>query len=458
MASSSAPSTKPRLLERLGLHRPVLRAWALYDWAISAVQTTVMVAVFPIFFIKVAGSEVGETVANQQWATSNSIAVAVVALLSPILGAIADYAGAKKTLLGLFMALGVVACAGMYFIGFGDLRLAMVLFILVAIAAAGSAVFYEALLPHIADEHEVDRVSTAGYAIGYIGGGVLLAINLAWIQKPEWFGLPSGPGLSPEQGTLPVRLAMLSVAVWWVVFSIPLFRRVPEPPRALESDERAGENVVKVAFTRLGETFRELRGYKQAFLMLLAFLIYNDGISTIQKMAVAYGTELNIDQGALIAAILIVQFVGIPFTFLFGLLAGWIGAKRSVFLGLLIYCTISVIGYFMKTATHFFILAGLVGMVQGGTQALSRSMFANMIPRHKSGEFFGFYSVFNKFAGIFGPLLFAGMIGATGSSRPAILSVIAFFIIGMGILFFVDVEEGERIARAAEAGTHPASP
>jgi len=443
-SNRSATLPKPRLLERLGLHRPELRAWAMYDWALSAVQTTVMVAVFPIFFIKVAGANIGETAANQQWATANSIAVAVVAILSPILGAVADYAAAKKSLLAAFMILGVAACMGMYFIGHGDIRLAFALFVLVAIAAAGSAVFYESLLPHIADESEVDRVSTAGYAIGYIGGGVLLALNLAWIQKPEWFGLPSGDGLSPTQATLPARLAMVSVAVWWVVFSIPLFRRVPEPPRALESDERAGENAVKMAFVRLGETFRELRGYKQAFLMLLAFLIYNDGISTIQKMAVAYGTELGIEQGALIGAILIVQFVGIPFTFLFGMLAGRIGAKRSVLLGLAVYGAISIIGYFMKTATHFFILAGLVGMVPG-------------FPHHKSGEFFGFYSVFNKFAGIFGPLLFAVVIGSTGSSRNAILSVILFFAVGAFILSFVDVDEGERIARAAEADTHAES-
>ena len=455
--NTATRAMKPGLLERIGLHRRELRAWAMYDWAISAVQTTVMVAVFPIFFIQVAGSEIGETAANQRWATANSIAVAVVAILSPILGAIADYAAAKKSLLGAFMLLGVAACGGMYFIGHGDIRLAFALFVLVAIAAAGSAVFYESLLPHIADEREVDRVSTAGYAIGYIGGGVLLALNLAWIQRPDWFGLPSGEGLTPGQATLPARLAMVSVAVWWVVFSIPLFRRVPEPPRALESDERAGENPVKMAFVRLGETFRELRGYKQAFLMLLAFLIYNDGISTIQKMAVAYGTELGIARGALIGAILIVQFVGIPFTFLFGMLAGWLGAKRSVLLGLAVYAAISVVGYFMKTATHFFILAGLVGMVQGGTQALSRSLFSAMIPRHKSGEFFGFYSVFNKFAGIFGPLLFAVVIGSTGSSRNAILSVILFFVVGAIILTFVDVDEGERAARAAEADTHAES-
>jgi UMF1 family MFS transporter len=324
------------------------------------------------------------------------------------------------------------------------------------IGVAGSFVFYEALLPHIARPDEIDRVSTAGYALGYVGGGILLAFNLAWIQRPDWFGLPSGAGLTPSQATLPVRLAFVSVAIWWVIFSLPLFRRVREPAPRLETDERRGENPIRMAFVRLGETFRELRSYRQAFLMLLAFLIYNDGIQTIIKMATAYGTELDIGQNALIGAILLVQFVGIPCSSLFGMLAGRIGAKRALFLGLLTYTAISVLGYFMKTAAHFYVLAVLVGTVQGGTQALSRSLFASMIPQHKSGEFFGFFSVFEKFAGIFGPLIFAGTIAATGSSRNAILSVILFFAVGGLLLWPLDVHEGQRAARAADQAVRPA--
>jgi UMF1 family MFS transporter len=441
------------LLSRLGLDRPELRAWAMYDWAASAMQTTIMVAVFPIYFVKVAGAGLPEGGATQRLATVNTIALVLIALASPVLGAVSDYGGNKKRFLAAFMVLGVAAVAGLFFVHTGDLALGSWLFIAALIGVAGSFVFYEALLPHIARPHEIDRVSTAGYAVGYIGGGILLALNLAWIQKPAWFGLPSGPGLDEHAATLPARLAFLSVAAWWLLFSIPLFRRVPEPPARLESDERAGESPVRAAFVRLGETFRELRGYRQAFLMLLAFLIYNDGIQTIIKMATAYGTELGIGQSALIGAILLVQFVGIPCSFLFGMLAGRIGAKRALFLGLLIYTVISVLGFYMKTAAHFYMLAGLVGMVQGGTQALSRSLFASMIPHHKSGEFFGFFSVFEKFAGIFGPLIFAGTIAATGSSRNAILSVIAFFAVGAAILTFVDLEQGQREARAADAET-----
>ena len=439
------------LLSRLGLDRPELRAWASYDWAASAMQTTVMVAVFPIYFVKVAGAGLAPSGATQRLATLNTIALIIIAAISPVLGAMSDFGGTKKWWTAVFMGLGVAAVAGLFFVHTGDLGLASVLFALALIGVAGSFVFYESLLPHIARPNEIDRVSTAGYAMGYVGGGILLALNLAWIQKPGWFGLPTGLGLTESQATLPARLAFLSVAVWWLLFSLPLFRRVSEPPARLESDERRGENPVRAALRRLGETFRELRGYRQAFLMLLAFLIYNDGIQTIIKMATAYGTEIGIGQSALISAILLVQFVGIPFSFLFGMLAGRIGAKRALFLGLLTYTAISVLGYFMKTAAHFFVLAGLVGMVQGGTQALSRSLFASMVPQHKSGEFFGFFSMFEKFAGIFGPLIFAGTIATTGSSRNAILSVIGFFAVGAVILAFVDLEEGRRAARAGDA-------
>jgi MFS transporter, UMF1 family len=451
-------SSRPRgsLLARLGLDRPELRAWAMYDWAASAMQTTVMVAVFPIYFVKVAGAGLAEGGATQRLATLNTVALVVIALASPVLGAISDYGGTKKRFIAAFMLLGVGAVAGMFFVQRGDLTLASWLFVLSLIGVAGSFVFYEALLPHLASGPEIDRVSTAGYALGYVGGGLLLALNLAWIQKPAWFGLPAGPQLSGAEATLPARLAFLSVAAWWLVFSVPLFRRVPEPPARLEPDERSGESPVRMAFVRLGETFRELRGYRQAFLMLLAFLIYNDGIQTIIKMATAYGTELGIDQSALIGAILLVQFVGIPCSFLFGMLAGRIGAKRALFLGLLAYTAISILGYHMKTAAHFYMLAGLVGMVQGGTQALSRSLFASMVPQHKSGEFFGFFSVFEKFAGIFGPLIFAGTIAATGSSRNAILSVIGFFAVGAAILAFVDLEAGRKEAAAAEAAVQSA--
>ena len=206
----------------------------MYDWAVSALQTTVLVAVFPIYFVRVAGANMPESGALQGLETANTIAAVLVAILSPILGAISDFAAAKKKMLAASMLVGASAVAGMFFVQRGDATLALVLFVISLIGATASMVFYEALLPHIASNRELDRVSTAGYAVGYIGGGVLLALNLAWIKMPQLFGLPSGADLSPSEATLPTRLAFLSVAAWWLVFSIPIFRRVPEPPRRIE--------------------------------------------------------------------------------------------------------------------------------------------------------------------------------------------------------------------------------
>ena len=414
----------------------------MYDWANSAMVLVIITAVFPIYYSSVAGADLTRPEATFRFTVTTTVSLAVVALLAPVLGAIADYAAVKKRLLGAFLSLGVGAVALMFFIERGDWVLASVLFALANMGANGSFVFYDALLPHVARDHELDRVSAAGYALGYLGSGLLLALNLAWIRQPAWFGLPSGEGLTPTQATLPVRLAFVSVAVWWLVFSIPLFRRVPEPPVTLEPDERRGQGAARVAMVRLGETFRALRGFRHAFLMLLAFFVYNDGIGTIIRLAAIYGKELGLDDTFLIASILLVQFIGIPFALLFGLLAARIGAKPSIFAGLAVYAGICVLGYFMRTATHFLILAVLVGMVQGGTQALSRSLFASMIPRHQSGQCFGFFAVFEKFAGILGPAIFAVTIAATGSSRNAILSVLAFFVVGGLLLAAVDVQEG----------------
>ncbi len=431
------------LLERVGLHRPELRAWAMYDWANSAFMATVVTAVFPIYFASVAAADLEPVDASARFGVITTIALSIVAVLAPVLGAIADVAAIKKRMLGVFLALGVVATACMFFIGRGDWLLAALLFVLANIGATASFVFYDSLLPHIARTDEMDRVSTSGYALGYLGGGVLLLVNLAWIQRPDLFGL-SGAEIAS-------RLSFVSVAVWWLAFSIPLFRTVPEPQKALESDERAGQNQLRAAFIRLGETLRELRGYRQAFLMMMAFLVYNDGIGTIIRMAGVFGTEIGLDQADIITAFVLVQFIGVPFAFLFGQVAGWLGAKRAIFLALAVYTVISILAYGMTTAAEFYTLAVMVGMVQGGSQALSRSLFASMVPKHKSSEFFGFFGVFEKFAGIVGPGVFTMMILVTGSSRGAILSIIAFFVIGGLLLARVDVGEGQRVARAAEA-------
>jgi UMF1 family MFS transporter len=435
------------MLERLGLGRPDLRAWAMYDWANSAFQTTIVAAVFPIYYRDVAAAGLDPAVADSRFAWATTIAILVVAIVAPLLGAMADYAAVKKRFLALFLAIGATATGAMYWIQRGDWPLALVLFVIGNIGVAGSIVFYESLLPHLVGEKDLDKVSSAGYAIGYLGGGVLLAINLAFILKPRAFGF--------ADAGVATRVSLASVAVWWVVFSIPLFLRVPEPPRRIEADERVGASALGTSARRLLETFRELRRYREAFMLLLAFLLYNDGIQTIIRMAALYGASVGIDRNAMILALLVTQFVGVPFAFLFGAFAGRIGAKRAVFIGLGVYAFITVLGYYMTTAAHFFALAFLVGMVQGGTQALSRSMFASMIPRHKSSEFFAFFSVFERYAGILGPAIFAYVVAATGTSRNAILSIVGFFVLGAIILTFVDVDAGRAAARAAEGDAAP---
>lgn len=421
----------------------------MYDWANSAMVTIVVTAVFPIFFSGYAAAGLPAAAATFRFSVATTAGLIVIAVLAPILGAVADHAPLKRRFLGTFMGLGVAAVAMMYFIQQGHWLFAALLFVVANIGANGSFVFYDAMLPHVAKGPEMDRVSSAGYALGYVGGGLLLGAVLAVIQHPAWLGVPANP--TPAQASLPARLGFVAVAVWWVLFSIPLFRRVPEPEVRLLTDAERDMGSLRAAGTRLRGTLDQLRRYRHAFVMLVAFLIYNDGIGTIIRMATVYGTELGIDQTVMIASIVIVQFVGIPFAFLFGMLAGRIGAKRAIFLGLAVYVGISILGYYMTTATHFIVLAMLVGMVQGGTQALSRSLFGSIIPAHESGEFFGLFAVFEKFAGIIGPAVFALMIALTGSSRGAVLSVIAFFVVGGALLLLVDVDEGRKTARAAEA-------
>lgn len=439
--ASSAP-----LLERLGLHRPELRAWAMYDWANSAFMTVVVTAVFPTYFGGVAAAGLTPAEATARFSFATTAALAVIAILAPILGVVADRTAAKRRLLALFMALGAGTTALLWFVQRGDWELGLLLFGLANIGANGSFVFYDALLPHIASRDEQDRVSTAGFALGYIGGGVALLLCLGLILKPELFGLPSGDGLSGAAATLPVRIGFVLTALWWIGFSIPLFRRVSEPA-ATGAPGTSFSSALAEAVRHLGQTVQDLRAYPQAALLLVAFLIYNDGIGTIFRMAGIFGTEIGIGRNALIAAIVLVQFVGIPCAFLFGALAARIGAQRAILLGLAVYALCCLLAYRMTTARDFFLLAILVGLVQGGTQALSRSLFARLIPASKAGEFFGLFGVFDKFAGIIGPLLFGAIVAVTGSSRNALAALIGFFVVGGWLLTRVDVAAGERAVR-----------
>ena len=436
------------LFGRLGLDRPELRAWALYDWANSAFSATIVTAIFPVYYLEVACRDLPPAVATQRHALATTLALIVVALLAPGLGAVADTRPLKKRFLAAFMSLGVLACAAMACVGEGDWLLGALLFALANIGASGSFVFYDSLLPHVARPDEADRVSTAGYALGYLGGGLLLALNLAWIRFPSAFGLPGG------DPTLPVRLGFVAVAVWWLLFALPLFRRVGEPPLRRAP---AAAGALRGAVRQLRDTVRALRHYRQAGLLLLAFLIYNDGVLTIVRMATIYGKEIGLPRDQLLLAILLVNFVGVPCALFFGTLAGWIGPKASIQAALVHFVGIGYLGFRLSTAWEFFLLALLVSMVLGGTQALSRSLFASMIPKSKSSEFFAFFAVAEKFAGILGPAVFALLIAITGSSRTAVLSIVAFFLIGGFLLSRVDVEAGRRAALEADDEDAPAA-
>jgi MFS transporter, UMF1 family len=439
------------LLERLGLHRRELRAWAMYEWATTGMWAVIVTTVFPIYFQNVVAAELEGPEATRNYAIATTLGIVLVALVAPVMGAITDRAAIKKPLLATFASIGIAGSGLLFFVHEGDWVMGLAFFVLVNIGANGSIVFYDALLPHVARPHEVDRVSTGAFALGYMGAGLLLAFCLVLIQMPGLFGLA-------DTGTLPVRLTFLAVAVWWAVFSLPLFFRVAEPPAELAPGDVVEGSTLRFALNRLRTTIKELRSYRHAFLLLIAYLIYGDGIGTIIRMATVYGAELGIEQGHMIGAIVMVQFVGVPFSFLFGALAGRVGTKKAIFTGLLVYTLIAILGYFMTTALHFWALAFLVGTVQGGTQALSRSLFASMIPPYKSGEFFGFYGVMDKFSGMIGPSVMALVITWTGSSRYGILSVILFFAVGAVVLYLVDEDEGRRVAREAQARARPHGP
>lgn len=438
-------SSSGSLLTRLGLHRPELRAWAMYDWANSAFVLIIVTAVFPIYYknVPAAGLSGEDATAYYGWVTT--AVLFLIAILSPSLGALADFRAWRKRFLGAGVLLGVTATACMVFLHQGDWVAALILFGLGNLGLASSFTFYDSLLPHIAGGDEIDQVSTGGYALGYLGSGLLLVLNVLWIQMPELWGF--------EDSASATRAAFLSVAVWWLLFSIPLFRRVTEPARLIETGERNTRDSVRAALARLKGTISEMRGkHRQAFLLLLAVLIYTEGIGTIIRMAALYASSRGLPDSDVILAILLVQFFGIPCSFLFGGLAGKIGPKRSIMLGLAVYTGATVLAYRMETVTEFYLLALMIGMVQGGTQALSRSLFASMIPHHRTSEFFGIYAVSEKVGGFLGPMVFSFVITLTGSTQPAVLSIVVFFLVGGGLLFFVNESDGQTEARKAEAG------
>jgi UMF1 family MFS transporter len=424
------------------MNNPAFRShwsWAFYDWANSAFATAVMAGFFPVFFKQYWNTGVSATESTFRLGVANSTASLIVVFLSPLLGAVADRLERRKALLLLFTSLGVVMTGALYFVAEGQWALAVLLYVCGVLGFSGGNLFYDSLLVFVAQPRDYDRLSARGFALGYLGGGLLFACNVLVVQKPHWFGLDD-----PAQA---VRLAFLSVAIWWAVFSIPLFLFVEEPrePRA----SRLALHGILVDLQRLAQTIRDIGKLPHTFLFLIAYWIYIDGVDTIIRMAVDYGLALGFPANGLILALLVTQFVGFPATLLFGRLGNRIGVKRGILLALGVYVLVTLGGAAMNQAYQFYVLAVAIGLVQGGVQALSRSLYARLIPHARAAEFFGFYNMVGKFAAVVGPALMGWIAIMTQSNRLSILSVLVLFVVGMVLLLKVNINAG--VAAAARA-------
>ena len=410
-------------------------SWAFYDWANSAYSTTVMAGFFPLFFKEYWADPHNPSQSTFYLGMANSIASMVVAALAPLLGSVADQGSAKKKFLTFFAFLGVIMTGGLWMVAQGNWQMAVLFYVIATIGFASGNVFYDALLPGLASEERVDAVSSLGFGLGYLGGGQLFLVNVFMYLKPEIFGIPDG--------ATAIKLSFLSVAVWWAVFTIPLILFVPEPKNYENIDFN---NAIRMGWVQLVQTFKEIRNMKVVGTFLLAYWFYIDGVDTIIRMAVDYGMSLNFPGESLIIALLIVQFVAFPAALIYGWLASKIGAKTGIMVGITAYSFITLLGYFMTEAWHFYVLAILIGLFMGGIQALSRSLYTRIIPPDKSAEFFGFYNMLGKFAAIIGPALMGTIALVTGSARLSILSILLLFILGAFFLNKVDIKEGKRLA------------
>ena len=411
-------------------------SWTMYDWANSAFATTVMAGFFPLFFKAYWADPDYPSESTFYLGMANSIASIIVALFAPFLGAIADQATAKKKFLFTFAYLGIVMTGGLWIVDKGYWQMAVLFYVLAALGFSGSNIFYDSLLPGVASEKKVDYVSSLGFGMGYIGGGILFLLNVIMYLKPDFFGIPDG--------ATAIRLSFVTVAVWWAVFSIPVAIWVKEP----EIHKNVGiVSAVSLGWKQLKQTFKEIRHLKVVGIFLLAYWFYIDGVDTIVKMAVDYGVTLKFPDSALITALLMVQFIAFPCALLFSLLSKKIGVKQSVMAGIIGYGIITFLAYFMSQMWHLYTLAALVGLFQGGIQALSRSLYTRIIPKEKSAEFFGFYNMLGKFAAVIGPAMMGTITLMTGNIRYGIISIVLLFILGGFFLLKVNIEEGSRMAR-----------
>lgn len=400
-------------------------SWAFYDWANSAFATTVMAGFFPLFFKQYWSHDTAATTSTFWLGLGNSGASFLILLLAPVLGALADSGGIHKRLLGAFALLGILATAGFFLVDKGAWPWAITLYVIAIIGFSGANVFYDAMLPSLTTTDDFHRLSALGYSLGYLGGGLLFLINVAMTLKPSWFGLGSA--------TDAVRFSFLSVALWWFVFTLPLLLGIREIPATADGKITIAQQIKKL----LG-TLREIRDQRNLWMFLIAYWLYIDGVATIIRMAVDYGMAIGLPSNSLIIALLLVQFIGFPATLVFGRIGQRYGAKTGLWIGLWAYVVATCFAAFMNSTVHFYALAVALGLVQGGVQSLSRSLFSQLIPAGKSGEYFGFLNMLGKAAAVLGPLLVGVVAASTGNSRIGLLSILILFLAGMWFLRKVD--------------------
>jgi UMF1 family MFS transporter len=402
-------------------------SWALYDWANSACATTIMAAFVPAFLKDYWSVGVDPTLTTARLGVANSVTSIIVALLAPTLGALADQRGYKKFFCFAFMLLGAAACAALALVPFGDWLTALLVFGVVMIGFNASLVFYDALLPVVSSSENSDYASSLGYGLGYLGGGLLFFINVLMCVNPHLFGL--------KDAIQAVQASFVSVAIWWLVFSIPLFKNVSEPaPEKTEHRLWAG---LHLSVIKIWRTFGDLRRDKNLLRYLFAFWLYIDGVYTVMTMAVDYGKSLGLDTNSMMLALLMVQFLGFPFSLIFSKVADRFGCRVPILISVVIYGLSVILAARMSTAWHFFALSAMIGMVQGGVQALSRSLFAKMIPAQNSGEYFGLFNLVGKFAAILGPLLVGFGAYLSGDPAKGMLGLLILFVVGGALLWTV---------------------
>ena len=425
--------------------RKTIFGWCMYDWANSAYITTAAVALLPNYFAQAVVGEAGVDIfgmnmsATALWGFMLGGAAFLVFLFAPVLGAIADFSSGKRRFLAGFAYMGSLFATMLYFCKSGDVGLTIALFMGTQVCFVAGNVFYDAFLPQIASEDKLDSVSAKGYAFGYVGGSLQFAIALGLVAMQK----------TPEDQAMAARIGMAMTGIWWAGWTLLTMKYLKEAKIPYELPEAYRDRPKILAYLALGisrtvATAKRVGRFKHLTLFLVAYMIYNDGIHTVTSMATIYGTEeLRLSTTALMVTLLLVQVVAIGGALVFSRIANRIGAKHAVMCALVLWSGVVTYGYFIHTATEFFVLGIIVGVVLGGTQALSRSFYGAMIPEQASAEFYGFYSVFSKFSSIWGPVTFGFIKQITGSARLAIISLMIFFIVGLILLGFVDEEKAK---------------